>query len=95
MSAPFTFGHVWGEEELSPVTGQYIRDVTFFPVEGAQYSLVIKQGKNRYLKHINNLQYNTLQTITPDSIFVIHDEEPLFIGIRVNSFTGNNPAMLS
>ena len=95
MSAPFTFGHVWGEEELSPVTGQYIRDVTFFPVEGAQYSLVIKQGKNRYLKRINNLQYNALQTITPDSIFVIHDEEPLFIGIRVNSFTGNNPAMLS
>lgn len=84
---PFYFGQCWDEKEINSIDNFVIHSISFFPAQGAKYSLLIKQGINSYTQKIESFQLNTINEIILNTPFIIDkDNGQLIIAIKAESY---------
>jgi hypothetical protein len=94
--ASFYFGQKWSREDISPLDGEFIKAVQFFPWGISNtYEIYISHGDYSYRQAINAwlLKDERLNTITLDEPFRIDGSKSLIVSIYISSVKTDYPAI--
>jgi hypothetical protein len=91
---PFYYGQKWSREEISPLSGKFIKAIQFIPMEKNTYEIFISQGGSSYRQNIgsSSLKYESINTIMLNEPFVIDASGSLIVSIYISEVGDDYPA---
>ncbi len=81
---PLYVGQLWEPADLAPIHESQLKEVHFYPIKGASYSIFISQGKRTYTQKVENPEYNNVFAVKLDTSFTIDASQNLVVSIYVH-----------